>query len=203
MAINLQKGQRISLTKDEPGLSKIMVGLGWDPVKQSGGKGLLGGLFGGASAPDIDCDASVFMLNENGKIKSKQDIIYFGNLKSKCNSVKHSGDNLTGGGEGDDEQINIELSLIPNNIHKLVFVVNIYNCVKRKQHFGMIENAFIRVVNGGNNKEMMRYNLTNEYSGKTALIVAEIYKQNNEWKFAAIGQGTNDTSLGNMSKAYQ
>lgn len=203
MAINLQKGQRISLTKDDPGLSKIMVGLGWDPVKQSGGKGLLGGLFGSSSAPEIDCDASVFMLDENGKIKSKEGIVYFGNLNSKCKSVKHSGDNLTGGGEGDDEQIQIDLSLIPSNIQKLVFVVNIYDCVRRKQHFGMIENAFIRVVNNTNNNELMRYNLTNEYSGKTALNVAEIYRQNNEWKFAAIGQGTNDTSLANMSKDYK
>jgi len=202
MAINLQKGQRISLTKDDPSLSKIMVGLGWDPVKQSGGKGFLGGLFGGSSAPDIDCDASVFMLDENNRIRSKKDIIYFGNLKSMCNSVRHSGDNLTGGGEGDDEQIFIDLSLVPDNIHKLIFVVNIYDCVKRNQHFGMIENAFIRVVNSTNNNEMMRYNLTNEYAGKTALIVAEIYRQNNEWKFGAIGQGTNDTSLSNMAKTY-
>lgn len=201
MAINLQKGQRISLTKDDPGLSKIMVGLGWDPVRQSAGKGLLGGLFGGSS-PEIDCDASVFMLDENNKIKSKKDIVYFGNLKSNCNSVKHSGDNLTGGGEGDDEQIVIELSLVPKNVHKLVFVVNIYDCIKRKQHFGMVENAFIRLVNLSNNQEILRYNLTNEYTGKTALIVAEIYRQNNEWKFAAVGQGTNDTSLSNMSKAY-
>ncbi len=202
MAINLQKGQRISLTKDDPNLSKIMVGLGWDPVKQSGGKGLLGGLFGGSSAPDIDCDASVFMLDENGKIKSKKNIVYFGNLGSGCGSVKHSGDNLTGGGEGDDEQIVIDLPIVPANISKLVFVVNIYDCIKRKQHFGMIENAFIRLVNLSNNKEMMRYNLTNEYSGKTALLVAEMYRQGSEWKFAAIGQGTDDASLGNMSKAY-
>jgi tellurium resistance protein TerD len=200
MAINLKKGQRISLTKDDPSLSKIMVGLGWDPVKKSGG-GLLAGLFGGG-APDIDCDASVFMLDENGKIKSKENIIYFGNLKSRCGSVKHSGDNLTGGGAGDDEQIFIELPLVPRDVHKLVFVVNIYNCVKRKQHFGMVENAFIRLVNLSGNKEILRYSLTNEYSGKTALNVAEIYRQDNEWKFAAIGQGTNDASLGDMSRAY-
>lgn len=201
MSINLQKGQRISLTKDNPGLKKAMVGLGWDPVKQQS-KGLLGGLFGGAQS-QVDCDASVFMLDENDKIKSKENIIYFGNLKSKCASVQHMGDNITGEGEGDDEQIMVDLSSIPQNISKLVFVVNIYAAAQRKQHFGMIQNAFIRLVNVSDNKEMLRFNLSEEYSGKTSLYVAEIYRNNGEWKFIAVGEGDTSAGLNEMSKKYQ
>jgi len=200
MSISLKKGQRISLTKDNDNLSKIMVGLGWDPVKKTGG-GFLGALFGGG-APDIDCDASVLMLDSNDKIKSKHDIIYFGNLTSQCGSVRHMGDNLTGEGEGDDEQIMIDLKNVPQNIQKLVFVVNIYDCIRRKQDFGMIENAFIRIINLANNKELVRFNLTEQYSGKTALFVGEIYRHNNEWKFAAIGEGTNDASLKDIVRRY-
>ncbi len=201
MSINLQKGQRISLTKDNPGLKKTMVGLGWDPVKQSS-KGLLGGLFGGSQA-QIDCDASVLMLDENDKLRGKENIIYFGNLKSKCGSVQHMGDNLTGDGDGDDEQIMVDLSNIPQNIAKLVFVVNIYGAVQRKQHFGMIENAFIRLVNISDNKEMLRFNLTEQYSGKTGLFVAEVYRNNGEWKFVAVGEGDASAGLGEMTKKYQ
>lgn len=200
MSISLKKGQRISLTKDNDNLSKIMVGLGWDPVKKSGG-GFLGALFGGG-APDIDCDASVLMLDSNDRIKSKHDIIYFGNLTSQCGSIRHMGDNLTGEGEGDDEQIMLDLKKVPQNIQKLVFIVNIYDCIRRKQDFGMIQNAFIRIVNLANNKELVRFNLTEQYSGKTALFVGEIYKHNNEWKFAAIGEGTNDTSLKDIVGRY-
>jgi tellurium resistance protein TerD len=200
MGINLQKGQRISLTKDNPGLKKTMVGLGWDPVKQKS-KGLLGGLFGSNQA-EIDCDASVFMLDENDKLKSKENIVYFGNLKSKCGSVQHMGDNLTGGGDGDDEQIMVDLSMVPQNIAKLVFVVNIYAAAQRKQHFGMIENAFIRLVNVTDNKEMIRFNLSEEYSGKTGLYVAEIYRNNGEWKFIAVGEGDTSAGLNEMAKRY-
>ena len=201
MGINLQKGQRISLTKDNPDLKKIMVGLGWDPVKQQS-KGLFGGLFGGTQA-EIDCDASVFMLDGNDKLKSKENIIYFGNLKSKSGSVQHMGDNLTGGGDGDDEQIMVDLSAVPENVAKLVFVVNIYSAAQRKQHFGMIENAFIRLVNVTDNKEMLRFNLTEEYSGKTGLYVAEIYRNNGDWKFIAVGEGDASAGLNEMSKKYQ
>jgi len=202
MAISLQKGQRISLTKEDNNLSKILVGLGWDPVKNSGGKGLLGGLFGGSQV-DVDCDASVIMLDENNKVRSKDNLVYFGNLKSKCGSIKHMGDNLTGDGDGDDEQIMIDLSRVPREVHKLVFVVNIYACVKRKQHFGMIQNAFIRIVNTSNSKEMIRFNLTDNYAGKTALLVGEIYRHGNEWKFAATGEGDNSTGLKDMIKRFQ
>lgn len=201
MAINLQKGQRVDLTKGSPGLSKIMVGLGWDPVQKSGGGGLFGSLFGGGGA-NIDCDASVLMLGENDKLKNNKDVIYFGNLKSKDGSVQHSGDNLTGDGDGDDEQIMIDLNRIPANIQKLVFIVNIYDCVKRKQHFGMIQNAFIRIVNASNNQEMIHYNLTDDYSDKTCLVVGEIYRHGGDWKFAAVGTGTNAPGLGDVVRSY-
>ncbi|MEH7545309.1 MULTISPECIES: TerD family protein [Bacillaceae] len=203
MAINLQKGQRVDLTKGNPGLTKIMVGLGWDPVQSGGGGKLFGGLFGGgASSSNVDCDASVIMLGANDKLQNNKDVIYFGNLKSNDGSVQHSGDNLTGDGDGDDEQIMIDLSRVPANIQKLVFVVNIYDCVKRKQHFGMIQNAFIRVVNPTTNQELLHYNLTDNYSGLTCLVTGEIYRHGNEWKFAAVGSGTNAASLSEVVRSY-
>lgn len=198
MAISLQKGQRISLTKDNPELSTIVVGLGWDP-NQSKLKGT-GGLF---KTPSFDCDASVLMLNENKKLDSKNDVIYFGNLKSACRSIIHSGDNLTGKGEGDDEQIHVILKKVPNHIQRLLFVVNIYACKRRKQHFGMISNAFIRVVDEAKQEELIRYNLTDDYEGKTALIAGELYRHNDGWKFAAIGEGTTDVSLPEINARYQ
>ncbi len=202
MGISLQKGQRIDLTKGNAGLSRIMVGLGWDPVDKGSSGGFFSKLFGGSAGPDIDCDASVLMLDESGKLRKKEDLIYFGNLKSNCGSVVHTGDNLTGDGDGDDEQIIVELNRIPSNIQKLVFVVNIYDCIKRNQDFGHIQNAFIRVVNGANNQEMIRYNLTEDYAGKTTLMVGEIYRHGGEWKFAAIGEGTRDASLGEIANKY-
>jgi stress response protein SCP2 len=196
MGINLQKGQRIDLTKGTS-ISKILIGLGWDPVKQ----GLLKGMFSGNT--NIDCDASVLMLDENGKLGRKEHVYIFGNLSSPDKSVVHSGDNLTGDGDGDDEQILVDLSKVPSNVNKLVFVVNIYDCIKRKQDFGHIQNAFIRVVNPSNNQEMVKYNLTENYSGKTALIVGEIYRYNSDWKFAAIGEGTTDAGLRDIIVRYQ
>ena len=136
MAITLEKGQRIDLTKGKAGLTNILVGLGWDPVSQGGG--FLGKLFGGGGGADIDCDASVLML-KNDKFVENKDLIYFGNLKSKCGSVEHTGDNLTGEGDGDDEQVLVNLSKVPGNVNKLVFVVNIYDALRRNQHLGMIQ----------------------------------------------------------------
>lgn len=199
MSISLQKGQKISLMKDNAGLGKVMVGLGWDPVQEK--KGLLGGLFGGASA-DVDCDASVFMLDENGKMTQKKDIVYYGHLMSDCGSIKHMGDNLTGEGEGDDEQVMVNLAQVPQNVNKLLFVVNIYNASKRNQHFGMIQNAFIRIVDMSNNSEILKYNLTEQYSGKTAIVAGELYRNNGDWKFGAIGEGTDDPSLSTLAKKY-
>jgi len=198
--INLQKGQKVDLTKTNPGLAKIIVGLGWDPIK-SGGGSLLGGLFG-SGPKNVDCDASVFMLDANQKLAKQKNLIYFGNLTSPCGSVKHSGDNLTGQGDGDDEQIQVDLSKIPSDVHRLVFVVNIYDCVKRKQHFGMIKNAFIRVVSSANGQELCKFNLSEGYDGKTTLITGEVYRHNSEWKFAALGEATTDPGLEALSKRY-
>jgi stress response protein SCP2 len=195
MAISLQKGQKVSLSKDNPGLSNIVVGLGWDSKKA-------GGFFGGGS--NIDCVASVFMLGENDKILDKKDIIYFGNKHSKCGSVNHSGDNLTGDGDGDDEQISVDLSRVPAHIQKLVFVVNIYQARQRNQDFGKIKNAFIRVFNpSAGNNELVRFNLSDDYSGQTSLITGEIYRHNGEWKFNAVGQGTTDNSVDELANRYR
>lgn len=200
MGVNLVKGQKVNLSKDNNGLSGILIGLGWD---ESGSKstGGLGGLFG-SKKQSIDCDASVIMLDNNGKLASKKDLIYFGNLRSENSSVMHQGDNLTGEGEGDDEQILVDLKKVPSNISRLVFVVNIYNCVKKNQDFGMIKNAFIRVVNMTGNIELLKYNLSDNYSGKTALITGEIYRHESEWKFKAIGEGTNDKTLSEIVSRY-
>lgn len=199
MAINLVKGQKIDLTKGNAGLNKIMVGLGWEPV--SAGKGLLSSLFGGAPK-DFDCDASVIMLSNGDKLESNKDIVYFGNLTHPSRSVCHMGDNLTGDGAGDDEQVFIELKAIPSNIQKLVFVVNIYDCINRKQDFGMIKNAYIRVVDTANGQELARYSLTDNYQGSTALEVGEVYRHDGEWKFNAVGNGTRETSLKEMIGKY-
>lgn len=199
MAVNLVKGQKIDLTKGNSGLNKIMVGLGWEPV--SAGKGFLAAMFGGGEK-NIDCDASVIMLSEGDKLASNKDVVYFGNLTHASKSVCHMGDNLTGEGDGDDEQIFIELKAVPSNIQKLVFVVNIYDCISRKHDFGMIKNAFIRVVDVATQKEIARYNLTDNYQGYTALEVGEVYRHNGEWKFNAVGNGTRDTSLKQMVNKY-
>ncbi|WP_088226707.1 TerD family protein [Desulfosporosinus sp. FKB] len=200
--INLQKGQKIDLTKGNPGLAKIMVGLGWDEVAKTKSGGFFGNLLGSKPA-EIDCDASALMLDANDKLTSKDRLIYFGNLQSADKSVKHSGDNLTGSGEGDDEQIHVDLTKVPGEVNKIVFVVNIYDCVRRRQDFGHIANAFIRVVNPGNGQELCRFNLTEDYSGKTSLIVAEVYRHSGEWKFAAIGEATRDASLSEIIRRYQ
>ncbi|MDO5010893.1 MAG: TerD family protein [Intestinibacter bartlettii] len=194
MSINLKKGQKIDLRKSNPGLSTIRVGLGWDPVEQGGG--FLKALFGSGKA-DIDCDASVFLLDENS---NPIDLIYFGNLRTRNDSIIHTGDNLTGEGEGDDEVILVDLDKIPTNVNKLLFVVNIYDCVRRNQNFGMIKNAYIRMLDAKNNSEIARYNLSDDYRGKTALIVGLIYRYDKTWKFSAIGEGTNDTGLNDMKK---
>lgn len=200
MSISLQKGQKVSLSKDNTGLGKIVVGLGWDEVQQSSGGGFLKSLFG-SSPQAIDCDASAILL-KNGKLTDKADVVFFGNLKHKSGTVVHQGDNLTGAGEGDDEQIVIDLARVPAEYDRIAIVVNIYQAVKRNQHFGMIQNAFIRLVDARNNHEMCKYNLTENYSGMTAMIFGEVYRHNGEWKFSAIGQGTNDPGLGELTRRY-
>ncbi|MGF9975196.1 TerD family protein [Viridibacillus arvi] len=203
MGINLQKGQRVDLTKGKADLNRVMVGLGWDPVSKGKSGGLLGGLFGGGgSGSNVDCDASVLMLKD-GHLKDGQDVVYFGKLKSKCGSVQHSGDNLTGDGDGDDEVITIDLKAVPTDYDKLVFVVNIYDCIKRKQHFGMIQNAYIRVFEPNTGNELIRYNLSENYANLTTLVTGEIYRHNGEWKFGAIGDGTTDAKLGEVCNRFQ
>ena len=206
MSVSLQKGQKVNLSKDNAGLAKVIVGLGWDEAKPSGGGGggFFATLFGGGAATThqaIDCDASAIML-KNGKFVDRTDLVYFGNLKHKSGTVNHMGDNLTGEGEGDDEQIVIDLSRVPAEYDKIVIVVNIYQAVQRKQHFGMIENAFIRLDDARNNKEMCKYNLTENYSGMTAMIFGEIYRHNGEWKFNAMGNGTTDPGIGELCRRF-
>lgn len=194
MAISLQKGQKVSLSKENAGLSRVMIGLGWDEVQQKRG-------FFSLKPQDIDCDATAILL-QNGKLKANEDVVYFGNLRHKSGTVQHMGDNLTGAGDGDDEQIMVDLAKIPAVYDRIVLMVNIYQARERKQHFGMIRNAFIRLVDCRNGKEMCRYNLTDDYSGMTALIFGEVYRHNGEWKFNAIGQGTNDNSIGEVANRY-
>lgn len=199
MSVSLQKGQKVSLTKDNAGLNRIVVGLGWDEIRQSSG-GFFGGMFGGGQAA-IDCDASAIML-QNGRFVDGSDLVYYGKLKHKSGTVMHQGDNLTGAGAGDDEQIIIDLERVPAEYDKIVMVVNIYQAMQRRQHFGMIQNAFIRLVDARNNVEMCRYNLTDNYSGMTAMIFGEVYRHNGEWKFNAIGQGTNDPGLSELCRRF-
>ena len=182
MSISLQKGQKVNLSKDNAGLSKVVIGLGWDEVERKRG------LF--APKPqEIDCDASALLLS-GGKVTRKEDLVFFGNLRHDSGAIQHMGDNLTGAGEGDDEQIVVDLSRVPAKYDRIVIVVNIYQAVERRQHFGMIRNAFIRLVDDRNNNEMCKYNLTEDYSGMTAMVFGEVYRHNGEWKFNAIGQGT-------------
>lgn len=196
MSVNLQKGQKVDLTKGNAGLKTLIVGLGWDeaPKKFS--------LF--TKQEDIDCDASVLMINAaTKKLMGAIDVVYFGNLTHRSGSVRHCGDNLTGAGDGDDEQIIVELTKVPQDYEKLVFVVNIYQAAQRRQHFGMIKNAFIRVVDADTGKELCKYNLSENYDGKTAMIFGEVYRYNGEWKFGAIGEPTNDNSISEMAARYQ
>ena len=201
MAISLQKGQRISLSKEAPGLTKIICGLGWDVVKPAGG-GFFSN-FGKKAGEEYDLDASVVCLNDAGKLIDNQNIIYFGNLSHPSGAIVHQGDNLTGAGDGDDEVIIVDLARIPANVSKLVFVVNIYDCQARKQDFTQIENAFVRLVNAANNQELARFNLSGQdYKGMTGMILAEVYHHNQEWKMAAIGNGVNVSGLSELVKSY-
>lgn len=190
MSINLTKGQKINLSKEVGGLNKVVVGLGWDEAKR--------GIFG--SRYDIDCDASAIIIDDDN---SYMDCVYYGNKSAFDRTVFHHGDNLTGSGDGDDEQITVNLSAIPQKVSKIIFVVNIYNCIQRKQDFGLVQNAYVRLVDAATGNEICKYNLTENYAGKTALVFAEVYRHNGEWKFNAIGQGTNDTSISELVSRYR
>lgn len=175
MAVSLSKGGNVSLSKEAPGLSAVTVGLGWD-VRVTDGA-------------DFDLDASVFLVGENGKVGSDSAFIFYNNKKSPCGSVEHLGDNRTGAGDGDDEQVNVALSKVPLEIKKLVFAVTIHEAEGRKQNFGQVSNAFIRVINQADGKELARYDLAEDAATETAMIFGEVYRHNDEWKFKAIGQG--------------
>ena len=176
MAISLQKGQKVDLTKTNPGLSKILVGLGWDTNKYDGGSA-------------FDLDVTAFMNGADGKVLNDQNFIFYGNLQDPTGAVVHLGDNLTGEGDGDDEQITIELAKVPAEVEKISFAVTIYDAQVRKQNFGQVSNAFIRIVNAASNEELIRYDLGEDFSIETAIVAAEIYRHNGEWKFNAIGSG--------------
>lgn len=203
MSVSLAKGQKVDLTKGNSSLDKIIVGLGWDEKKQAGKKGLFGSLFSGnGGGQDIDCDASA-ILCKNGKCMDPKDLVYFGNLRHRSGSVNHMGDNLTGAGDGDDEQIVIQLSSVPAEYDRIVMVVNIYQAIQRHQHFGLIENAFIRIVDAKTNVELCKYNLSENYDNMYAMIFGEVYRSNGEWKFNAIGQATSDSGLQELIKKFQ
>ena len=199
MGINLQKGQTISLAKEAPGLSKVIMGLGWDIKKKSTPGGFFSKLFSAADA-DVDLDAACLMLNQSGKLEF---MVYYSNLKSPDGSIVHSGDNLTGEGEGDDEQIIVDLKSVPRNINKLVFAVTIFQAKDRKQDFGQVENAFVRMVNASNNNEIARYSLSSGYPGMTSMILAEVYRENDEWRMSAVGEGSQVDSLHKLSERYK
>ncbi len=176
MAINLQKGQKIDLTKGNEGLNNILVGLGWDTNKFDG-------------TGDFDLDASVFLVGENGKCSSDADLIFYNNLTGGNGSVEHTGDNLTGEGEGDDEQVKVKLSAVPGSIHKIIFTITINEAQGRNQNFGQVSNAFLRVVDNDKNEEIVRFDLGEDFSIETSVVAGELYRHNNEWKFNAIGMG--------------
>lgn len=176
MAVSLTKGQKVDLTKGNPGLSKLLIGLGWDVNKYDGGS-------------DFDLDTAAFLLSGAGKVASDADFVFYGNLKHASGSVEHLGDNLTGAGEGDDEQIKVDLSAVPASVEKIDFTVTIYEAEERHQNFGQVSNAFIRVVDEATGTELIRYDLGEDFSIETAVVVGEIYRNNGEWKFNAIGSG--------------
>ena len=176
MPVSLQKGQKVSLTKGNPGLKNVVVGIGWDVnAFDTGG--------------DFDLDSTAFLLSDNGKITNQNDFIFYGNLVHPSGGVQHMGDNLTGAGDGDDEQIRIDLSKIPANITKIAFTVTIYEAEARHQNFGQVSNAFVRIYNEANGEELLRYDLGEDFSIETAAVFGELYKHNGEWKFNAIGSG--------------
>jgi len=175
VGVSLTKGGNVSLTKEAPGLTAVIVGLGWDVRSTTGA--------------DFDLDASAILLNASGKVVSDQHFVFFNNLTSPDGSVEHTGDNLTGEGEGDDEQIKVNLAAVPAEVDKVVFPVSIYDADTRQQNFGQVRNAFIRVVNQAGGAEITRYDLTEDASTETAMVFGELYRNGAEWKFRAVGQG--------------
>lgn len=176
MSINLKKGQKINLTKDNPGLNKAIIGLGWDTNKYSGGY-------------EFDLDASAFLVGNNGKVNDDLNFIFYNNLQDSSGAVVHTGDNRTGDGDGDDEQIIIDFSKVPSDIDKIAITVTIHEAEERGQNFGQVSNAFVRIVNEETDVEVLRYDLSEDFSIETALVFCELYRNNGDWKFSAIGSG--------------
>ena len=187
MAISLQKGGNVNLSKEAPNLKKIIVGLGWDPRSTDGAT--------------FDLDGSAFLLKSDGKVRGDSDFIFYNNLKSTDGAVVHTGDNQTGEGEGDDERIEIDLSRVPADIDRISVTVTIHDADARRQNFGMVSKAFIRCLNAEGEKEIARYDLSEDSSTETAMIFGEIYRYNGEWKFKAIGQGFNG-GLGPLARSF-
>jgi tellurium resistance protein TerD len=187
MGVSLSKGGNVSLSKEAPGLTAVNIGLGWDVRTTTGA--------------DFDLDASALLVGTDGKILGDQYFVFFNNLKSPDGSVEHTGDNLTGEGEGDDEMIKVSLASVPAEIDKVVFPVSIYDAESRGQSFGQVRNAFIRVVNQADNREIARYDLSEDASNETAMIFGEVYRNGNEWKFRAVGQGYS-TGLGGIARDF-
>ena len=187
MGVSLNKGGNVSLSKEAPGLSRILIGLGWDTRSTDGA--------------DFDLDASLFMLNAEGRVRSDADFIFYNNLKSADGTVEHTGDNLTGEGEGDDEVVNINLAQLPPDVEKVVIPVSIHDAQARSQSFGQVVNAFIRIVNRANGSEIARYDLTEDASTETAMVFGEVYRHGGEWKFRAVGQGYS-SGLAGIARDY-
>ncbi|MCF8607370.1 TerD family protein [Gordonia sp. HY442] len=187
MSVSLSKGGNVSLSKEAPGLTSVAIGLGWDARSTTGA--------------DFDLDGSALILGADGKVLSDQHFVFYNNLRSPDGSVEHTGDNLTGEGDGDDESINVDLAAVPPNIQSIVFPVSIHDADVRGQSFGQVSNAFIRVVNRANGSEVARYDLTEDASTETAMLFGELYRHNADWKFRAIGQGY-ASGLGGIARDY-
>lgn len=183
MAVSLQKGQKVDLTKTNPGLTQIKVGLGWDTNKYDGGG-------------EFDLDVSVFLLNDQGKVVDDKHFVFFNNPTSPDGSVVHSGDNRTGAGDGDDEVIDIDLSKVSASVQKISFSITIYDAAARNQNFGQVSNAYARVLSAANGEELIRYDLGEDFSIETAIVVGELYRHGSEWKFSAVGAGYKDGLAG-------
>ncbi len=188
MAINLSKGQKIDLTKSNPGLTKITVGLGWDTNKYDGGK-------------DFDLDVSVFLTNASGKVAKESNFIFFNNKQNENASVVHTGDNRTGEGDGDDEQIQVDLPNIPADVEKIAFTITIYEAEQRSQNFGQVSRSYVRILNEANGEELVRFDLGEDFSIETGVVVGELYRNAGEWKFSAIGSGYKD-GLAGLTRDY-
>lgn len=188
MGISLVKGQKIDLTKGNPSLKKVIIGLGWDTNKYTGGL-------------DFDLDASVFLLGANGKTNKDEDFIFYNQLKSRNGAVIHTGDNRTGAGDGDDEEIILEFAKMPEDIDKMAVTVTIHEAEERGQNFGQVANAYVRVMDAASNEELIRYDLGEDFSVETALVVCEIYRHGTEWKFSAVGSGFQG-GLASLCKNY-